>query len=131
MRNQISAILGMNIVDRHDKYLGMPAVVGRSKHEVFAYLRDRIWRRIQGWGERTLSSAGKEVLIKAVLQSIPTYIMSCFLLPATLSTPSKQRSDPFGGGTETTRTCHGYHGRSSAGLRRGVGLILGTFGLSI
>lgn len=35
---------------------------------------------LNGWGECTLSSAGKEVLIKAVIHSILTYIMSSFLL---------------------------------------------------
>lgn len=67
----------------HDKYLGFPSVVGRSKKEAFASIRNVIWQRIQGFESKKLSSAGKEVLIKSVLQSIPTYAMSCFRLPKT------------------------------------------------
>lgn len=102
VRNQIAALLGVNIVASHDKYLGMPAMVGRSKREIFSYLRDKVWKRIQGWGERTLSGAGKEILIKAVLQAIPTYIMSCFLLPSYLikSIEAAIRSFWWGDGTK-------------------------------
>lgn len=81
LKSQIAAIMGVQVVDSQDKYLGMPAVVGKSKKQIFSVIRERVWKRINGWGERSLSSAGKEVLIKAVLQSIPTYIMSCFALP--------------------------------------------------
>lgn len=44
----------------------------------------KIWKRIQGWNEKFLSWAGKEILIKAVAQAIPTFAMGCFDLSKTL-----------------------------------------------
>ena len=35
----------------------------------------------QGWEEKLLSQARREILIKAVVQPIPTYSISCFKLP--------------------------------------------------
>jgi hypothetical protein len=43
-----------------------------------------VWKRIQGWKEKLLSKAGKEILIKTVVQAIPSYVMSCFDLTKTL-----------------------------------------------
>lgn len=83
-RVAIQGVLGILIVPKFDKYLGMPAVMGRSKQEVFGFLKDRVWDRIQGWNEREFLMEGREVLIKAVLQAVPTYVMSCFLLPSSL-----------------------------------------------
>jgi hypothetical protein len=58
--------------------------VGRSRSQTFAYLKDRIWKKIQGWKERFLSKAGKDILIKACAQAIPTFAMSCFDITKTL-----------------------------------------------
>ena len=40
-----------------------------------------MWKKLQGWKEKLLSQVGREVLIKSVIQAIPTYSMSCFKLP--------------------------------------------------
>lgn len=67
-RTEIQNVLRVTEVEKFEKYLGMPAMVGRSKREVFEFLKDRVWSRIQRWNERDFSMAGREVLIKAVLQ---------------------------------------------------------------
>jgi len=36
---------------------------------------------LHGWEGKLLSQAGCEVLIKAVIQAIPTYVMGCFKIP--------------------------------------------------
>ncbi|GJM95149.1 hypothetical protein PR202_ga11856 [Eleusine coracana subsp. coracana] len=36
---------------------------------------------IGGWSGREASCAGREILLKSVAQAVPTYSMSCFLLP--------------------------------------------------
>lgn len=80
LRHQIKTTLGVAQVSKHDKYLGMPATMGKSKKEIFEVLKERIWNKINGWGEKILSRAGREIMIKAVLQAIPSYLMGCFLL---------------------------------------------------
>ncbi|XP_056697634.1 uncharacterized mitochondrial protein AtMg00310-like [Spinacia oleracea] len=74
----------MRLVQVHAKYLGIPTIIGRSKKSVFATLKDRIWKKLQGWKEKLLSRAGKEVLIKSVIQAIPTYLMGVYKLPCSI-----------------------------------------------
>lgn len=75
-----------------------------------------------GGGAKTLSSAGKEVLIKAVLQSIPTYIMSCFLLTGYLIKKVESAIRAFWWGSGESRNLCGSLGRLCAGRRnRGLG----------
>jgi hypothetical protein len=72
----------------HVYYEGMRSItrslVGKSRVAAFMGVKNRIWERINGWKEKFFSQAGKEVLLKAVIQSIPTYTMSVFQLPKTL-----------------------------------------------
>jgi hypothetical protein len=72
---------GIPATQRYDTYLGLPALVGKSRISAFRSIIDRVWKRLQDWKLKFLSQAGKEVLLKSVIQAIPTYSMSVFLLP--------------------------------------------------
>ena len=81
LRKNIMQVLDVQNEKLSEKYLGLPSDVGGAKEGSFKYLKDRIWNKVQGWMEKCLSVGGKEVLIKSVAQSIPTYSMACFKLP--------------------------------------------------
>ncbi|KAL9226062.1 hypothetical protein vseg_001914 [Gypsophila vaccaria] len=81
-RVDLAGILGVCVVEKQDKYLGLPTWVGRSKKPVSDVIREKLWRKLQRWKGLFLSKAGREVLIKAVAQSIPTYVMSVFKIPS-------------------------------------------------
>ena len=59
-------------------------MVGRNKRASLNYIKDRVWGKLQGWKEKLLSQVDNEVLLKAVVQAIPTFAMSCFRLPVGL-----------------------------------------------
>ena len=71
-------------MNRFESYLGLPTLVGRTKYHTFSYLKDRIWKKFQGWKGKMLFKASKEIMIKAVAQSIPIYTMSVSQLPLKL-----------------------------------------------
>ena len=56
-------------------------MIGKSKKNTFAQLKHKLASKLAGWKEKLLSNAGKEVLVKAVTQAVPSYTMSCFKLP--------------------------------------------------
>ncbi|GAA0163976.1 hypothetical protein LIER_19719 [Lithospermum erythrorhizon] len=84
VREEIMQILEVEEVASHGKYLGLPTVVGRSKIEVFASITDRVRKKLQGWQAKSLSKAGKKVLLKSAVQAIPNYAMQWFKLPLNL-----------------------------------------------
>lgn len=50
--------------------LGLLVVVGRSEKVFTKNVLEKVWQKIKGWKGINLSKAGREVLIKVVVQSI-------------------------------------------------------------
>ena len=48
---------------QYEKYLGLPSLVGKGKKASFRYIKERVWRKLQGRERKLLSQAGREVLI--------------------------------------------------------------------
>jgi hypothetical protein len=71
-------------------YLRLPSMIARKKKDNFSYVKDRIWKQINSWRGRVLSKAGKEVMIKTVLQAIPSYVMSVYILSGTTITETER-----------------------------------------
>jgi len=85
----------------------MPTHFGRSKEQDFHFIMDRIWKKLNGWKEKSLSFEGRGVLIRAVARDIPTYIMSCFLLPKGLCEKIERAVCSFWwGGSDTKKKIH-------------------------
>jgi len=73
---QVQNLLGVLEIKEYEKYLGLPVVVGRNKRASLNFIKDHFWGKLQGWKEKLLSQVGKEVLLKAMVQAIPTFAMS-------------------------------------------------------
>nr|XP_023923936.1 uncharacterized protein LOC112035339 [Quercus suber] len=84
VKHGIKVTLGVPEIMQYEKYLGLPSLVGKRKKESFNYIKEKVWRKLQGWEAKLLSQARREVLLKVVIQAIPTYTMGCFKLPVGL-----------------------------------------------
>lgn len=71
----------MQAAGEDSKYLGLPSLLGRNKSTMLGYLKNKAADLVRSWDMRFISRAGKEVLIKHVAQTLPSFAMSVFLLP--------------------------------------------------
>ncbi|KAL8167727.1 LOW QUALITY PROTEIN: hypothetical protein V2J09_009226 [Rumex salicifolius] len=92
-RAEVQQILNVREVEKHEKYLGLPTTIGQRK-SFLGKLKIGLHKNWD-WKAKSLSRAGKEVLIKSVVQAIPTCAMSCFAFPDSLCIEIEQLMSKF------------------------------------
>ena len=81
VQNDFQSALNMQTTEAIETYLGLPMLGGKNKKVLFRSIKDKIWVRLHSWRPDQFSQGGKEILLKAVIQAMPTYYMSCFRIP--------------------------------------------------
>jgi hypothetical protein len=92
----------LQIVEQHfeTKYLGLPTPEGRMTKGKFQSLQGKLAKRFMQVEENQMAQGGREVLIKAVGQSLATYVMGVYKLPFGLCDDMEKIIRNFWWGTE-------------------------------
>jgi hypothetical protein len=75
---QVRGVLNVMKPEFEDKYLGLPTPEGRLTRGKLEVLKAKLVKRLMLWGD--FSQGRKEILIKAVAQALPMFIMGVFKL---------------------------------------------------
>lgn len=67
----ICDFFGVQETRNQGKYLGLPSLIGNNKSQIFSFIKDKAWGRIRGWKRLMLLRAGKKILLKTIVQTIP------------------------------------------------------------
>ncbi|KAJ4763344.1 RNA-directed DNA polymerase (reverse transcriptase)-related family protein [Rhynchospora pubera] len=81
IRAQVQDSLQATCAESGEKYLGICLEGRQSAKKTGQMLLDRMWAKLAGWKCSMLSHAGRLVLIKSVLTSLPVYYMNTVRIP--------------------------------------------------
>lgn len=114
-RQFVKERLGILVQDFSDRYLGLPSAVGRINSGTFDHIGERARSKIRGWLENILPCAGKDTLLKSMIQAIPTYSMIRVRLTKKVCKDTRHVwQKNWWSNSLTTDLCIGCHGKNSA-----------------
>ncbi|KAE8701523.1 leghemoglobin C2-like [Hibiscus syriacus] len=97
--------IGCSIGSFPTVYLGLPLGAKKNSEKLWEPVIENFSRKLVGWKASSLSMAGRLVLIKSVLSSLPIFYLSIFKMPSTISQQLNSLMSNFlwGGGGEKKR----------------------------
>lgn len=91
----IKNLWGVRNTQERNKYLGLLALVEKSRRQAFGEVKIKLWKKLQCQKKKFLSQNGKYILLKAMALVLSTYIMSCFKLLWSLCLTSENLMSNF------------------------------------
>lgn len=83
-KRKLNNLLGVNMVEDLDKYLGVPLIHFRVSKQTFQAPVDRMKNKLNSWISSKLPLAGRITVMQSLLQNISSYIMQSMMFPNTV-----------------------------------------------
>ena len=98
-KSKICENLNIQATNNLGKYLGFPLKHKCSDRNQFKFVAERVIKKLAGWKAQLLSFAGKTILVKSVLSTIPNYVIQGAAFPSHLCDKLDKISRDFLWGT--------------------------------
>ncbi|XP_026419676.1 uncharacterized protein LOC113315626 [Papaver somniferum] len=89
-----------------DTYSGVTLLIGRNKIKAFTSLIQSFGYRLKTWKGKTMNHSARTVMVKHVLNTLPTYQMGCFRIPKTMIDQMDTIQTHFWWGHSSNRACN-------------------------
>lgn len=72
-QDEMATILEVQCVKKHDRYIGLPMRVGRSKRTIFGYDKEKLTNKLVDWKAKILTVADEEISMSlyAIIKLLP------------------------------------------------------------
>ena len=95
IQRNLSRIFGFQRDSLPSKYLGVPLTDKLLHKEIWEPVLNKLKDKISKWTNRALNLAGRLILTKAILQTIPIYMLSTILAPTGVITQIRNIQSDF------------------------------------
>ena len=107
LKDNICETLGIQATSCLGKYLGFPLRHKGAAYNQYNFIVERMITKLSGWKKKFLSFAGRSVLVKSVMEAIPSYVLQgAALLMHVCENIDKVNRDFLWGSTEDRRKLH-------------------------